>query len=297
MDFISSLKAIDRLKVKINEPIFKHTTLGVGGNVLFFLSPSDLKGLNQAITLLKKYRINYKVIGNGSNLLFSDDGYNGAIICLKNLNDVYTEKNGVVAMSGANLNKLISYSIALGKTGIEGLSGIPATVGGAVCMNAGAFGHAISDYVTTIRTLKNGKIKVYDKENCNFSYRNSIFLKRKEIIVSATFNFPDGDVKTGKRLINDFAEVRKIAQPNGKTCGSIFKNPKGAFAGAIIESAGLKGYSIGGASISNVHANFIEVGEDCSANQVYSLIQYAKKSINDLFGILLEEEVEYVGEF
>jgi len=297
MDFISKLKAIDRLKVKISEPLFKHTTLGVGGNALFFLQPSTLKSLNLAVGLLKEYKIEYKIIGNGSNLLFCDDGFSGAVISLKALNDVYFEKGKVVAMAGVSLHKLINYVNSIGKTGIEGLSGIPATVGGAVCMNAGAFGYCISDYVKTIRTLKNGKIKVYDKENCNFSYRHSIFKNRKEIIVSATFDFPNGEIITGKRLALDFNEVRRIAQPSARTCGSIFKNPTGAFAGALIESAGLKGYKIGNATISNVHANFIEAGEGCLASQVYSLIQYAKKRVNDVFGISLEEEVEYVGEF
>lgn len=297
MDFITSLKTIDRLKVKINEPLGKYTTLGVGGNALFFLMPTTLKSLNLALDLLKRYRIDYKVIGNGSNLLFCDEGYGGAIITLKGLNDVYSEKNHVIAMAGAPLSKVISYVNSLGKTGIEGLAGIPATVGGAVRMNAGAFGYTVSDYIVNVKTLKCGKIKVYEKENCNFSYRNSLFSKKKEIIVSATFDFPNGDIKTGKRLSFDFNEVRRIAQPSGRTCGSIFKNPQGAFAGALIENAGLKGYSIGGATISNVHANFIEVGENCTSSDVYRLIQYVKKRVDDVFGILLEEEVEYVGEF
>lgn len=297
MDFITSLKEIDRLKVKINEPISKHTTLGVGGKALFFLSPTTLKSLNLAITLLKKYKIDYKIIGNGSNLLFCDDGFDGALISLKALSDVYIDKGLVVSMSGAPISKLIFYVNSLGKTGIEGLAGIPATVGGAVCMNAGAFGYSISDYIVNVRTLKNGKIKVYDKENCNFSYRKSLFNKRKEIIVSATFNFPNGEMKTGKRLSTDFTEIRKIAQPSGRTCGSVFKNPQGTYAGALIESAGLKGCFVGGAKISNVHANFIEAGENCTANDVYNLIQNVKQSVNNAFGILLEEEIEYVGEF
>lgn len=249
------------------------------------------------INLAKQYRVKYKVIGNGTNLLVSDLGFDGLIIDIKRLNDVFFKRENVKAMAGASLEKLIRFNLENKLGGLESLSGIPATIGGAVVMNAGAFGHNISDHLLSVETLYNGKIKVYDKNECKFSYRKSRFLGKKEIVISATFNFEKVDRELILAGIKSYTEIRKSIQPQGRSCGSVFINPKPLSAGALIEKAGLKGYAIGGARVSEKHANFILTSQKARANDVYLLIQYIKQKVKDAFGVELVEEVECVGEF
>ena len=183
MGFEKSLTEYSNAKIVFDEPMKKHTCFRVGGCARYYAEIDSLYTLNALITLARKYRVKYKVIGNGTNLLFSDLGYDGLVINTHRLNDVFFKRNEVRAMAGATLEKLIRFNLDHRLSGLEAISGIPATVGGAVVMNAGAFGHNISDYLTTVETLIDGKIKVYDKDGCKFNYRSSRFLGKKEVVV------------------------------------------------------------------------------------------------------------------
>ena len=297
MGFKDELLEFTHAKIRFNEPMKRHTALGVGGKAKYFAEVDSLYGLNLLTTLAQKHRVKYKVIGNGTNVLVSDNGYEGIIICLKKLSDVFFKRDEVRAMAGANLDKLIKFTLDHRLTGLEALSGIPATVGGAVVMNAGAFGHNISDRITTVETLCGGKIKIYDKEDCKFSYRKSRFLGKKETVVSASFKLDGCERDAVMNNIKKYRERRKNVQPTGKSCGSVFKNPTKYSAGALIDKAGLKGYALGGAKVSDRHGNFILTDSRATASDVYALIQYIKEEIFSIFGVRLSEEVEYIGEF
>lgn len=297
MGFINEIEELGFTRVIFQQPMKKHTSFGVGGVSKFYAEADSLCTLNQLITTAKKHKVKFKLIGNGTNVLFSDKGYNGLIICTKKLNDVFFKRNQVKAMAGADLTKLIKFTVEHGLSGCEKLSGIPATVGGAVVMNAGAFGQTISDAIVEVETLEKGKIKKYFKNQCLFSYRSSRFKINNQAIVSATFEFATSDKE---KLINEMAlclERRKRIHPTGRSCGSVFKNPTPNSAGALIERAGLKGVTIGGATVSEKHGNFIITSSSATATDVKNLIEYIKDKVFNAFGIMLEEEVEYVGEF
>ena len=297
MGFKNQLDQITHAKIYYNHPMKKHTSYGVGGCARYFAEVDSLYALNDLVGLAKTYRIKYKIIGNGTNILVSDLGYDGLIITIKGLSDIFFKRNEVRVMAGAKLEKLIKFNLEHKLCGLEALTGIPATVGGAVVMNAGAFGCNISKHITTVETLHNGKIKVYNKSDCAFGYRTSRFQGRKEAIISVNFLFDEGDREKISKSMKTYLEIRKSIQPCGRSCGSVFKNPKPMSAGALIERAGLKGLTIGGAKISEKHANFIITQNRCRAIDVKILIDEIKRTVNEKFNVELFEEIEYVGEF
>ena len=297
MCFKNALFEYTNAKIKLSEPMKKHTGYGVGGCARYYAEVDTLYSLNLLINLAKQYKVKYKVIGNGTNILVSDLGFDGIIIDTKRLNDVFFKRENVKAMAGATLEKVIRFNLEHKLGGLEALSGIPATIGGAIVMNAGAFGHNISDHLLTVETLRNGKIKTYDKNECKFAYRKSRFIHKSEIVISATFSFPSESKEVILSGIKSYAEIRKSIQPQGRSCGSVFINPKPLSAGALIEKAGLKGYEIGGAKVSEKHANFIVTNQNARAKDVFLLIQEIKRKVKDAFGVELITEVECVGEF
>lgn len=298
MDFFSEVKKLSNCLIVKDEPLKKHCTFGIGGNAKYFVTADTLFFVNRVIALAKEYGVGYKIIGNGSNLLFSDAGFDGAVICVKNVKDIFNLGNlKIKAMSGATVNSLVDYCINQGLVGIESLYGIPATVGGLVAMNGGAFNTRISDFVEEVECIENGKIKKYFNHECKFGYRNSVFLNRRIFISSVIFKLSNGDKKLANVSKNNFLNIRNAIQPVGKSCGSVFKNTKNYSAGYLIESTSLKGKKIGGAVVSEKHANFILNVNGATASDVYSLIKLIKKEVYKKHKILLKEEVEYVGEF
>lgn len=297
MDFLRELAKVYDLSLKINEPMKKHTSFGVGGPSKFYCDIKSLYSLNNAINIAKKCNIPYKIIGNGSNILVSDTGFNGIIFCVKNLCDIFFKREEIYAMCGANLSSVIEFARLHNLSGLEQFVGIPATIGGAVYMNAGAFGVSIGDKISTVETICRGKLKRYDACDCKFGYRKSRFNNLKEIIVSATFNLTKSNKDDILKKEIYYLDKRKKNQPQGRTCGSVFKNPKGEYAGKLIESAGLKGYGNSNCYVSNKHCNFIVASSGATASDIYSLIEYIKKIVKLKFGILLKEEVEFIGEF
>ena len=298
MCFFSEVEKLSNCLIKKQEPLCKHSTFGVGGNAKYFVFADTLFFVNRVINLATEFNIDYKIIGNGSNLLFSDKGFNGVIICAKNIKDLfYLGGDKVKAMSGVNINALVDFCINQGLQGLENFYGIPATIGGLVTMNGGAFNAQISNFIEEVECIESGKIKKYFNHECKFGYRKSIFQNKKIFISSVTLKLKKGDKKLSTLSKNNFFDIRKLIQPLGKSFGSTFRNTKNYSDGYLIETAGLKGKSIGGAVVSDKHANFIINYKNATAEDAYNLIALIKKEVYKKHKILLKEEVEYVGEF
>ena len=293
MGIVESLRQIPDINFTENVNLGYRTSFGVGGRAKYYVSPESVYSFMRCINAATSWELKYKIIGNGTNILVSDKGYDGLIICTKRLNSVFLDKGEIISLCGTPLSRFVGFVSGAGRTGAEGLIGIPATIGGAIYQNAGAFGYTISDYVYEITCIKDGQTVKRKKSACGFGYRTSVFQKNGEFIVSAKFRFP----KRKKNVKNTFYERRIDAQPIGRTCGSVFTNPPSDYAGRLIESAGLKGARIGGAQVSEKHANFIVASENAAAQDVYLLINEIKEKVYREFGVQLKEEVEYLGEF
>lgn len=297
MGLIGKLYLTDDEKLLKNEPMKKHSSLQVGGNAKYYYIPKSIKSLVDAVIVAKENKIPVKVIGAGTNILVSDKGYDGLIIDTAQLNYVSFEGNKVNACCGVRLSELIKECAERGMKGLENLYGIPASVGGAIFMNGGAYGVSVGDCIKKVYSVKNGMLKTYSAKECEFGYRKSVFKTNKEIIISAVFEFTNGNSAQIEQDIKNVLKKRRLSQPCYRTCGSIFLNPKGFKVAELIEKARLKGTKIGGASVSNLHSNFIVTLNNATATDVFNLIQYIKTLIKNEFGVDLTEEVEYVGEF
>lgn len=297
MDLNKSLSEISGVKVLFNERMSLHTTMGVGGVADFFAVVETLKGLRDLIDFCERLKINRVVVGNGSNLLVSDNGFRGIVVSLGKIDRIYPDDDEIKVMAGAKLGSFVSYCSKNGYSGVERLCGIPATVGGAVVMNAGAFGQRICDNLSFVEVLIDGKIKRIYNEDCDFSYRSSRFLNCKEIIVSATFKLKREFPCVVEEKEKTFLSRRTEMFPKGKSCGSVFKNPEGMSAGKIIEESGLKGFYIGGARVSEKHGNFIITDKRATAADVSNLICLVKQMVLNKKGVTLSEEVVRIGDF
>ena len=297
MGFKEEVLEYTHAKILENQSMKKYCGYGVGGKARYFVDVDSLYTMSEIVNLARRKKVAYKVIGNGTNILVSDKGYDGLIIKTTSLNDIMIKKEQVRAMAGATIQKLIKFCIEHSFAGLEPLCGIPASVGGAVVMNAGAFSHEIGQLIDCVEVLRDGKIVKFDRKDCKFTYRSSRFLGKKDIVVSATFNLSKCDREVVKNNVDAYMELRKNFQPTGRSCGCVFRNPTGAYAGKIIESLGFKGTSIGGAMVSSKHANFVITQPKASATDVYLLIKQIKKKAKDELNVDLIEEIEFVGEF
>jgi UDP-N-acetylmuramate dehydrogenase len=279
-----------------------YTTFKIGGPAKYFFIAKNAEDLNESLAFAKKNKLKIFILGGGSNVLFSDKGFNGLVVKL-DFKEVKFFKNRVVADAGVGLSKLSNFAFKNNLAGLEWAMGIPgATVGGAIFGNAQAFGRRISDSVESVEALnlKTLKIKNFSKEQCKFSLKNSIFKKNKNlIIISATFNLQKGKEKEIKEKINEFLKHRKKCHPiEFPSAGSIFVNPENKKeitpAGYLIEKCGLKGKKIGGAQISEKHANFIINLGNAKSKDVLALIKLAKQKVKKNFNINLETEVQII---
>lgn len=285
--------------VKENEPLANHSTMKIGGPADIFIEPSSIEGLSKTMKLIRESGINWRAIGRGSNLLVSDQGIEGVVIKLgSGLDHVQIIGDEVRAGAGTSLVTLSTKISREGLTGLEFASGIPGSVGGAVYMNAGAHGSDISKILTKAYVLfDDGTMEWLSNEEMKFSYRTSVLQKeRPGIVVEAIFQLKSGDRKAIMDEMKKNKDYRKETQPWNFPCaGSIFRNPLPNYAGKLIEESGLKGYSIGGAKISEMHGNFIVNAGNATANDVLSLIQHIKDIIKEKHGITMETEVEIIG--
>ncbi len=294
---IEILKAFtDEKNILINEPMSKHTTFRIGGNADFFVCPANTKELEMIVSELKNRSLPYIVIGNGSNLLVSDKGIDGAVICTENLTDITVAGNSIYADSGVKLSALASEATKNSLSGLEFAAGIPGTVGGGVFMNAGAYDGELQNVIEFVRVLRDGKVVDLTPDLCLFGYRSSVFQLSEDIILGASFSLIPGNKDDISAKIHDFAARRKLKQPlEFPSAGSAFKRPEGYFAGKLIDDSGLRGFSIGGAQVSEKHCGFIINKGGATSADVVELIKYIKTSVYVRFGVKLHEEIRLIG--
>jgi UDP-N-acetylmuramate dehydrogenase len=295
---VQRLEACEIGKITLNEPLAKHTTLKVGGPADIFIEPTTIEGLIKTIEILKENEIKWTALGRGSNLLVSDKGIEGAVIKLgAGLDNLKQDGELITVGGGYPLVKLATIICRKGYSGLEFASGIPGSVGGAVFMNAGAHGSDISKILIKAHVLfSNGEMKWLTNEEMKFSYRTSVLQNNPGICLEATFRLKQGIREEIVNSMQDFKDYRKKTQPwNYPCCGSVFRNPLPHHAGKLIEDAGLKGTTIGGAQISEMHANFIVNTGDAKAQDVLDLIDLVKKTIKEKYQVEMQTEVELIG--
>ena len=286
-------------KIMFDEVLSKHTTFGIGGPADCLVFPADRNELSLLLKYAYSSNIPVVFIGSGSNLLVSDSGYKGIVISLKkSFKQISISGNAcIIVESGVMLGTMVKKAMSKNIVGLESLIGVPGTLGGALIMNAGAFGSEISKYFEEATTMSiNGDLKSYKKNEISFSYRHSTFLNN-EILIEAKFQCNKGSIDDINRDKLKASTARKTNQPlKFRSAGSIFKNPsKKLAAGYLIEQAGLKGREFGGASISEKHANFIVNIKNAKASDVIHLINLAKKNVAEKYNINLELEVKLIG--
>lgn len=286
--------------VHTDEPMSRHTTFRIGGNADYFVKPGNADEVAAVIVVCREYNIPYFILGNGSNLLVSDDGYRGMIInIMDNMNSVTVDGRIITAQAGAMLVRVSVMARDNALTGLEFASGIPGTIGGAVYMNAGAYGGEMKNVVKTVRAIDEyGRIYELDSEKMDFSYRHSIVEERKLIVLEVTLELEHGSREAIDDRMKELAEARRSKQPlEYPSAGSTFKRPEGYFAGKLIMDAGLRGYSVGGAQVAEKHCGFVINKGGATASDVVELIRDVQHDVDDKFGVTLEPEVKMLGEF
>ena len=293
----NELRSIVKGSLLENEPMSKHTSYGIGGPASAYITPRDRNDLCSILKFAVKNDITVYFIGSGSNLLVSDDGINGIVISpAKSLKMLEIEENSIVAESGVMLGKLVKETMKRNLTGLESLIGVPGTLGGALMMNAGAFGGEISNYLISVDVMTSkGKLKSYKANEIDFSYRFSSFSTDEFILLARfTLKFEDPNIISERRKMA--SSGRKTNQPlRFRSAGSVFKNPKDHAAGYLIDKVGLKGKRIGDAEISTHHANFFINHGNASASDITGLIELAKNAVLKKFDIELELEIKTIG--
>lgn len=286
--------------VRLHEPMKKHTTFRIGGPADYYLCPHSTEELQKILQICRENKLEFFILGNGSNLLVSDKGYRGVVIQLwKNFSDIETEDNTITVKAGALLSKVAAEALEESLTGMEFASGIPGTMGGAVMMNAGAYGGEMKDIIREVTVLtREGELLTLSKEEMNFGYRTSVVKEKGYVVISAELQLRKGDREEIRKVMDELKERRVTKQPlDMPSAGSTFKRPEGYFAGKLIMDAGLRGFSVGGAQISEKHCGFVVNKGDATAADVLALIGEVQKRVQEKFGVALEPEVKFLGEF
>lgn len=298
MNIVSKIEKAEIGKVEKNPLLSKYTTYKVGGKALAIVYPKNVDGLIKLLRLLKENDIKYKILGNGSNLLFSDSLFEGIIIKLSSFDEVeFFGNNKVRVGAGYSLIKLSLLTAKKGLAGLEFASGIPGTVGGAVFMNAGAYKSDMGYVVQEVKVLTpDYKIITLENKELNFHYRSSFLQKHPEYIcLEVIIKLKKGDREILNEVINERRERRRESQPlEYPSAGSVFRNPDGGFAGKMIEDLGLKGYSNGGAKVSEKHANFIINYNKATSKDIKELIDYVHDAVLKEYNVDLKIEQEFV---
>ncbi|MBQ6815361.1 MAG: UDP-N-acetylmuramate dehydrogenase [Lachnospiraceae bacterium] len=285
--------------VCVDEPINKHITFRVGGNATYYVSVPGEDELVDIIALMKEHEdIPYYIIGNGSNMLFTDAGYKGLIVEICNkFSDIDIYDCRIIAKAGAMLSKVAKMAYEEGLTGMEQLSGIPGTIGGAVAMNAGAYGSEIKDIIVSAKVLdvKNGQVKILERDELNLGYRHSIIMEENYIVIEAIFDLKRGKREDIKQEMDRCTGLRKEKQPlEYPSAGSTFKRPEGYFAGKLVQDAGLSGYTVGGAMVSQKHCGFVVNKGGATAQDILDVIAHCQREVKEKFGVELEPEVRII---
>lgn len=282
-----------------NESMSKHTTFRIGGNADVFVSPK-VSQVADIIALAKEYDVPVTIIGNGSNLLVGDKGIRGLVLSFgKEAEEIQMDGRCMIVSAGTILAKAAAEAAKNSLTGLEFAAGIPGTLGGAIVMNAGAYGGEMKDVVVSAKVLTpEGEIKELSNEELDLSYRHSCIPEKNYIVLEATMELTPGDETTIRETMVDFKNRRVDKQPlEFPSAGSTFKRPEGYFAGKLIQDAELRGYRVGGAQVSEKHCGFVINTGDATAKDVLQLIEDVKKIVWDKFQVELEPEVKMIGEF
>ncbi len=284
--------------VKVDERLKDHLYTKLGGRADFFITPTSFEEVQNVVKLAKEDGIPFTLLGNGSNLIIKDGGIRGMVINLKHLDSISSEGNTVVAQSGARIIDASRYALDQNLSGLEFACGIPGTVGGALYMNAGAYGGEIKDVLAYAHVVdKDGNLVRRDASELDLDYRTSNIPDRGDIVVEATFHLAPGSHEEIKAVMDDLTYKRESKQPlEYPSCGSVFKRPPGYFAGKLIQDSDLQGKNIGGAEVSTKHAGFIVNKDDASTSDYISLIEHVQKTVKEKFGVELEREVRIIGE-
>lgn len=287
-------------RVLVDEPMKRHTTFRIGGPTDFFLLPSTVDEVRGILEICREEELPYFILGNGSNLLVSDKGYRGVIIQLyRNFSNISVEGNEICASSGALLSQIAAAARNASLTGFEFAGGIPGTLGGAVFMNAGAYGGELKDVLKeAVVMTEQGEILTLPVEKLDMGYRTSRIKKAGYLVLEARLVLEQGDMDKIRDTTKDLTEKRVSKQPlEYPSAGSTFKRPEGYFAGKLIMDAGLRGYQVGDAQVSEKHCGFVINKGNATAADVLTLIENVREKVQEQFGVTLEPEVKFLGEF
>ncbi len=294
------ITVIDKDRVLQEEPMKKHITFRVGGNADYFVMPNSISEVKGILACCKENHIPYYILGNGSNLLVGDKGFRGVVIQIyKEMNQIEVTGNTVTAQAGALLSKVGHAALEAELTGFEFAAGIPGTVGGAVVMNAGAYGGEMKDIIQCATVLtEEGEVKELSKNELELGYRTSVIAKKNYIVLGACFQLQKGIKEEIRSVMDDLKGRRIEKQPlEYPSAGSTFKRPEGYFAGKLIQDAGLCGFQVGGAQVSEKHCGFVINKENATAADIVSLMEQVSQKVEKEFGVVLEPEVKRIGEF
>lgn len=292
-------KVLREDQIREQEPLSRHTTFRVGGPADLFLTP-DSTQISDVMQILKAYQVPVTVIGNGSNLLVGDKGIRGAVIEFgKQIAQIHVEESKIMAEAGAALAAVAQQAYKAGLADMEFAAGIPGSVGGALVMNAGAYGGEMKDIVESVKVLsKDGKIMELSNEQMDFSYRHSCVTEQEYLVLSAVLKLQQEEPEKILARMEQLREQRVSKQPlEYPSAGSTFKRPEGYFAGKLIMDSGLRGYRVGGAQVSEKHCGFVINTGDATAEDVRSLMKHVTEIVYAKFGVTLEPEVKFLGEF
>lgn len=290
---------IGKDSILIDEPMSRHTTFRVGGPADFFVIPKAKEEVRDVIRICKEAGMPYYIIGNGSNLLVSDAGYRGVIVQIyKEMNEVKVEGDLVKAQAGALLSGIAAKALGAELSGFEFASGIPGTIGGACVMNAGAYGGEMKDVLESVTVLTGeGKIIELDRNELELGYRTSVIAKKGYIVLGAALKLERGDGEKIKTYMDELKEKRVTKQPlEYPSAGSTFKRPEGYFAGKLIEDAGLRGFQVGGAQVSEKHCGFVINRDHATAADIMELMRQVQIRVKENSGVDLEPEVKRLGD-
>lgn len=290
---------IGKDSILIDEPMSRHTTFRVGGPADFFVTPKAKEEVRDVIRICKEAGMPYYIIGNGSNLLVSDAGYRGVIVQIyKEMNEVKAEGDLVKAQAGALLSGIAAKALGAELSGFEFASGIPGTIGGACVMNAGAYGGEMKDVLESVTVLTGeGKIIELGRNELELGYRTSVIAKKGYIVLGAVLKLERGDGEKIKTYMDELKEKRVTKQPlEYPSAGSTFKRPEGYFAGKLIEDAGLRGFQVGGAQVSEKHCGFVINRDHATAADIMELMRQVQIRVKENSGVDLEPEVKRLGD-
>lgn len=301
LEFYNQLiQIVDKERLLLDEPMSKHTTFRVGGPADYFVMPKCAEEVQKTVALCRQFDMPYYVIGNGSNLLVSDKGYRGVVLQIyKEMNQIQVVGTTIRAQAGALLSKVGSVALEAELTGFEFAAGIPGTVGGAVVMNAGAYGGEMKDILKSATVLSlDGRVCTLYNSELELGYRTSVIAKKEYIVLEAIYALQVGDEESIRGKMDELKGQRVTKQPlEFPSAGSTFKRPEGYFAGKLIQDAGLRGFQVGGAQVSEKHCGFVINTGNATASDVKALIEAVSDRVLEKFGVQLETEVKMLGEF